>query len=246
MTQRDGVGIAAALAWWREAGLEHDFADAPQQWLAATVPDAAACLAAVPIVAAAAAPRPLFGGDPQGWPQALAHFSTWWLNEPQLDPGQQQGRVPPRGPARAVLMVLVDFPEAGDGERLLSGPQGKLLDAVLAALGLAPDEVYVASALPRQMPMPDWQALAAAGLGPVLAHHVSLVAPQRLLVLSRHVSSLLGHDPANSTGFSSNLHHEGPSMPVLGATGLDNLIARPRGKAGLWQALLGWMETGSS
>ena len=41
----------------------------------------------------------------------------------------------------------------------------------------------VASALPRHAPHPDWAALARDGLGDVLAHHVTLAAPQRLLVL---------------------------------------------------------------
>jgi uracil-DNA glycosylase len=233
-----GADLAAALAWWRDAGVEHDYADAPQAWLKPAVVEVIEPAQLAPI--AAAPPRERIGGDPALWPQSLEAFVPWWLSEPALGSGQIAGRVAPRGPAGAELMVLVDHPEAEDDERLLSGPQGKLLAAILAALGIGAEAAYIAAALPRHMPMPDWSTLGEAGLGDVTAHHIALAAPKRLLVFGSHVSSLLGHDPANSTGFLPNLHHEGPSLPLLVAPGLEALSARPRGKARLWQALLDW------
>ncbi len=233
--------LAAALAWWRDAGVDHDYADAPQAWLkpaAAQVPESAA---PAPVAERPPPPpRERIGGDPALWPQNFEAFADWWLSEPLLDGGQVAGRVPPRGPAGVALMVLVDYPEAQDAERLLSGPQGKLLSAILSALGIDADQAYLAAALPRHMPLPDWAALGEAGLGNLTAHHIALAAPKRLLVLGSHVSSLLGHDPANSTGFLPNLDHEGAKVPALVAPGLESLAARPRGKARLWQALLDW------
>jgi uracil-DNA glycosylase len=236
----DGGDLAAALAWWREAGVEHDFADAPRAWLKAAAAEEAE--SAEPAAAASPPPPPRerIGGDPQLWPQSFAEFAPWWVSEPLLDGGQTAGRVAPRGPVGAEVMVLVDHPEAQDTELLLSGPLGKLLAAILAALGIEADAAYIATALPRHMPLPDWEALGEAGLGDLLAHHIALAAPKRLLVLGGHVSSLLGHDPANSTGFLPNLHHDGASLPLLAAPGLEALAARPRGKARLWQALLDW------
>ena len=234
-----GEDLTAALAWWREAGVEHDYADAPRAWLKSAEPVVEAQVA--PIAAAPPPPpRTRFGGDPALWPRTFEEFAPWWLSEPLLDGGQVAGRVAPRGVAGAKLMVLVDYPEAEDGERLLSGPQGRLLDAILAALGIGPDQAYLAAALPRHMPLPDWADLREVGLGVVTAQHIALAAPKRLLVLGSHVSSLLGHDPANSSGFLPNLDQEGPSLPALVAPGLDSLAARPRGKARLWQALLDW------
>lgn len=234
--------IAAALQWWRDAGLEHDFADEPSDWLARPAAAVTEAPPPPPPVEIKAAPKPLvrLGGERASWPQDLAAFTAWWLAEPSLDNGQTSGRVAPRGNADAELMVLVEHPESGDGERLLSGPQGKLLDAILAALGIAGETVYVASLLPRHMPMPDWAALEAAGLGDLGRHHVALAAPKRLISFGANVSSLLGHDPAKSAETFAQTYQVGPDVPALAAPGLETLMARPRGKARLWQALLDW------
>lgn len=241
------AAIAAAIAWWRDAGVDHDFADKARSWLAAptsdvtensTTPDAY-----TPPPAPPPPPRERIGGAPDAWPNGLEQFCEWWLSEPSLDNGHVAGRVAPRGSAGAEVMVLVDHPEAQDAGVLLSGPEGRLIEAILGALGIAAEQTYLASALPRHMPMPDWPGLAAAGLGDVLAHHVALARPRRLLVFGSHVSSLLGHDPAKTSGFLPNLGHEGASVPVLVAPGLSALATRPRGKARLWQALLDWQAS---
>ena len=52
---------------------------------------------------------------------------------------------------------------------------------------------YLASVLPCHDPLPDWPALTQAGFGAIALHHVSLVAPERVLVFGSHVSSLLAH-----------------------------------------------------
>lgn len=232
--------LAAALAWWREAGVDQAYSDHSRQWLQPAAPVSDPVAQYVPPPLPSPPPRERIGGDPALWPQDLEAFRAWWLSEPSLDGGQVGQRQPPRGPAGAALMVLVDHAEADDNERLLAGPQGRLLTAILAALGIAETDVYVAAALVRHTPMPDWAALDEAGLGELLRHHVALVAPQRLIVLGSHVSSLLGHDPANNAGFLPDLHAQGRTVPVLVAPELERLAARPRNKARLWQALLEW------
>lgn len=234
--------IAGALQWWRDAGLEHDFTDEPHDWLARPAPAVTEAAPPPPPVAVKAAPKPLvrLGGAAESWPQDLAGFTAWWLAEPTLDNGQIAGRIAPRGPANAALMVLVEHPESEDRDRLLSGPQGRLLDAILAALELTGEQVYVASLLPRHMPLPDWAMLAEAGLGDLALHHLALAAPKRLISFGANVSSLLGHDPAKTAETLPQTYQVGAHVPALAAPGLDTLMARPRGKARLWQALLDW------
>ena len=239
--------IAAALDWWRDAGVDSDFSDEPVNWLAQSAKPAAGQPAAemaanAPPAATSTPPPPptTIGGPRENWPQSLEEFAPWWLGELSLDHGRNGGRVPPRGHAGADLMVMIAEPEAVDDGRLLSGPQGQLLDAILCAMGIAPDGAYVASALPRHTPMADWAGLQAAGLGDVLRHHITLAAPRRLIVLGSNVLPLLGNDPANSAEFLPGLNHEGASIPLLSAMELAALIARPRTKARLWQRLLDW------
>ena len=239
--------LAGALDWWREAGLEHDFSDEPHDWLArpeaAAVPDAATAPPAQrPAAALAPPPQVLIGGDPAGWPQDLAGFSQWWLNEPSLDAGETGGRVAPRGNPGAALMIVVEHPEAEDSEHLLAGPHGALIEGILRALGQTSAEAYIAALLPRHMPLPDWSALADAGLGELARHHVALARPQRVIGFGPHVSSLLGHDPAKSGAQTTPYYSIGGSTRALAAPGLDSLLTRAPAKARLWQTLLDWPE----
>ena len=237
--------LAAAQAWWREAGVDLAFADDATDWLAgARAREAQSAVeptptrADAPIKPTPIAPR--LGGDRAHWPTTLADFPAWWLTEPSLDPAPAAQRVMPSGPAAAPLMVLVAMPEPGDAANLLGGRQGRLLDAILTAFGFARDQVYLASALPRPIAAPDWAALAVAGLGEVLAHHVALAAPQRLIVFGRDVSSLLGHDPAQVAQSSLRFNHEGMSVPMMLAPALEALLERPALKRGLWTRWLDW------
>ena len=237
----DAPAIAAALQWWRDAGVEHSYADDAAIWLAPPeVKSAAAPAAYVAPPPPAPPPPPLIGGDPAQWPQDLASFQTWWLSEPSLDAGQREGRVAPRGPAGAAMMVLVDQPEAEDRDALLSGPLGKLLGAILAAIGIAPEQTYFASVLPRHTPHADWDDLGTAGLPELTRQHLALAGPQRLICFGRHASSLLGHDPAKSSDGLTLITHSHGAVSALMAPGLEDLMGRPRVKARLWQALLSW------
>ena len=238
--------IAAALDWWRAAGVDHDFTDVARDWLEAPAPVATEPPppAAVQYTAPAPAPpAPAITLDRADWPQDLPAFATWWLAEPSLDGGQISSRVPPRGPRDAAMLVLVDQPEAGDSQQLLSGEQGKLVNAILSALGIDPAQTYFASLLPRHTPMADWAALGLAGLDELALHHVALAAPKRLISFGPHVSSLLGHDRTKSAEPFQQFYHVGPSIPALASPALATLMARPRGKAVLWQALLDWQTT---
>ena len=190
-------------------------------------------------VAPVAPPEPVVPALPvDALPADLPGFAQWWLAEPLLDGGRTTGRVPPRGAAGADLMVLVTHPEREDGDTLLSGPQGRLLDAFLSAAGIAPEQAYVASALPRHTPHADWAEAQARGLGLALARHVALVAPRRLIVFGGNILPLLGNDLPNSADSLRRFNQGDLSVPVLAERDLAAYVERPRGKAGLWQRWL--------
>jgi uracil-DNA glycosylase len=233
--------IAAAQAWWREAGLDYAYTDEPNAWLAEDTPAVAAVATALP-ERPATPPRPRIGGDPATWPQDLPSFRRWWLEESTLDAGGPFPRVAPRGEASARLMVLVPIPEADDRETLLSGPHGRLLASFALAAGLAPEQVYFAAALPRHTPLPDWERLRAAGHGEILLHHIALAAPQRLIVLGRSILPLLGHDPAQASPAFSEISIQTRRLPMLASYAPERLLGNARQRAGLWQRWLEWTD----
>ena len=259
------ASLEAALGWWTEAGVDCSFHDEPTDWLAAARDSKAgpAGVAAPPRIAAPSPAEPpkrptdararmastenvgAIGGNPAHWPQTLDNFADWWLTEPSLCPAPAAARVSPSGPAGAPLMVLVPAPEPGDSQALMAGREGKLLDAILAAMGLSRDVIYLASALPAPMAMPDWQALRAAGLGDVVMHHVALVMPQRLLVLGKtDISSLITHDPAKNAAILPSINQERASVPLVLDYALATLLAQPSLKRRVWTNWLEWTEAG--
>lgn len=234
--------ITGALDWWRDAGVDCDFHDEPTEWLAPPEIEGDRPIERrpPPVVAEVDAAPPPARLDPAALPGDLAAFQTWWMHEPLLGQGDLTGRIAPQGPAGAKLMILVEEPEAEDREALLAGPQGRLLDAILTAFGTSREEVYLASALPRHTPGPDWAALRQHGLGQVLAHHVALVGPERLLVLGGNVLSLIGHELPQRPAVLRSFNHEGSSIPLLASWALPALLGQPRAKPVLWKAWLEW------
>jgi DNA polymerase len=248
------------MDWWREAGVDCDFADTPTRWLIPQENAEPAREGRDPRrqdapAAAEGASRLRQGAEPErapaspivdrsAWPQDLAAFTAWWLSEPAHDDGRLSGRVAPRGRQGAELMIIVPDPERGDdaeqGGRLLSGRQGHLLDAMLAAMGVAAEDTYVASVLPRHTPMADWAAIAEKGFGALLCHHVALVGPRRLVALGSNILPLLGNDPAHSPAVLMQFNQHGATIPLLAGKSLAALLERPRWKAGLWQGWLDW------
>ncbi|MDR6509743.1 DNA polymerase [Novosphingobium capsulatum] len=238
--------VDAAFAWWEDAGLDGMLSDTPQSWLESDRKAAAKANAKAGNGAASFAPPPpppAMGGLSRDWPQTLDDFHAWWLETPSL-PFPPARRIAPTGPAGAPLMILLPMPEADDEAGLLSGRGGKVVDGMLAALGLAREQVYCAAALPVHVPMPDWGQLRAEGLGALLAHHAALAAPQRVLILGRSgISTLLGHSLPNNAADLREFNHDGGCVPAVFAYDLAALVARPAHKAALWNRLLDWTGT---
>lgn len=247
--------FAAAQAWWKDAGVDFDFDDMATDWLAqpdekvsqelpdpayAPIPAAAKTSPAAHNAAALKAKIAPLGGEKSAWPGDLDAFQSWWLTEPSLDSGGSFPRIAPRGAAGAKLMIIVAEPEEQDSDILLSGPLGKFLDNILAAMNLNADEVYFAAALPRHIPMADWQQLQAAGLAQLLHHHIALAAPEKICALGRNIWPLLGHDLAQGSAHLPDFNHEGGSVPVLGAEGLAELLRSPPRRKRFWHRWLEW------
>jgi DNA polymerase len=251
----------AALAWWHLAGVDCDFTDNATTWLSepAAQPGSAGAAGAAAAAGAVSDPaerpsvrrvtppalppvattprRDLLGDSP---PADLASFRQWWLEAPGLAAGPAFPRIAPRGEAGAALMVLVPQPEEGDRAQLLEGPQGRLLAAILAAMGVGESDVYLASALPCHTPMADLAALAAGGMDAVTAHHIALVSPRRLLVFGMALAPMLS---SRTDGPLREINHTAGKVPVLVSEALDALMDMARLKARFWRRWMEWSAT---
>lgn len=245
--------LAAAMEWWREAGVDCDFTDDATVWLQTTPPAdgnmaqaeeaqraKSKLLEREPEAAAskaAATPRVNFFADNK--PQTLEDFREFWLTAPGLDAIGPRGRVPPRGAKEADLMVLVVDPEESDRDTLLSGRHGALLDRILKATGASSGSVYFASALPRHTPMADTATLAMGGLDTVLEHHIALAAPRRILAFGAQLTPFIAENHSDTQTSLRSINYKAALPPVLAGEGLDSLIETPPLKARFWRR---WME----
>lgn len=158
-----------------------------------------------------------------------------------MDTARLYPRIAPRGPVGADLMVLVPQPEEHDRDQLLEGPQGRLLANIIAAMGLDETRIAIASALPCHTPMADLAALAAGGMDKVLAHHIALVQPKRLLVLGTGLAAMLGDAQSDKADQPlREINHSAGKVPVMVSETLDAMIDMPRLKARFWKRWIEW------
>lgn len=231
--------FAAALDWWREAGVDCDFLDEPRDWMPPAQADSDSS-DRPPVRRKVAEPVEAPPPPPVVVPDSLAAFQSWWMSAPELDGGRCVGRVAPRGPASPSMMILAPTPEASDGEMILSGPEGRVLDAFLKAAGVADEEVYRASALPCHSPGADWDPATNTLIAQALRRHIQLVRPQRLLVLGFVILPLLSHDSPQGPAAAREFNHEDGTVPMLAVRRLPAAASQPRWKSALWHAWLDW------
>jgi DNA polymerase len=234
--------FAAAIDWWRDAGVDNAFVDEPRSWFPAaaeTAPSTAKAGAPATPTATPVAEQPVAAPIPL--PETLDAFHAWWMSTPALDGGRVSGRVPPRGAPSPTMMIVAPMPESSDREHLLAGPEGKLIDMFLDLAGLDHQRIYRASALPCHSPGADWAPQANGAATEALAHHIALVKPERLLVLGFNVLPLLRHASAQGPAVSSEFNHEGATIPMLAVRRIPAVASLPRWKSVLWRAWLDWV-----
>lgn len=239
--------LDAALHWWQLAGVDCDFAEDATSWLSDPATDTVAeapAERALDKPGSRPEPQPpkieradLLGPDP---PADLDAFRKFWLEAPGLDAIGPRERVAPRGPANAELMVLVVDPEERDDDRLLDGPQGRLLSRMLAAMGIGEGEVYVASALPRHTPMADCTTLAATGMDAVVLHHIALAAPKRVMAFGTNILPLVGLELTKDILSLREINQKPGRLPLMVSEGLDSLMTMPRLKTKFWRRWIEW------
>lgn len=226
---------SATLDWWRDAGVDYLFENEAQSLLAEENSTAKKAVSAqAPVQVAETAPEPAI--VQRNLPADIAAFRNWWMDPETQMPSSQSPRIAPRGEIGAPLMLIVPMPEIDDHEQLLAGPQGKMLANIASALGHGAGLAYFASAIPANIMLPDWDALAADGIGAALQRHIELVQPKRVILFGSKLPALFGHDPAAPPEAFTEIGR----IPAITTFAPDRLLDHPRQRARLWNRLLQW------
>lgn len=201
--------------WWQLAGVAWDYAETVNDWLAddpvPAAPRTSSPAADGPPAARAAtppAPAPAVPHTQIALPTDLEAFQTAWRNGALGLDGGDGRYIAPSGIAGAKVMVLADCPHRDDGETVLSGRSGALLDNIARACGFDAEDIYRASFFPRVVLDAQAAAPHAAAWKRVALHHIGLAAPQMLVIAGEDTArTLLGHDPSQNTPAIRFLNH---------------------------------------
>lgn len=226
--QGDDAAITLiALRWWRDAGVDMLADEQPRDWLAPPRPLAPPPAAAA--VAAAAAPDEL--------PQTLAALATW-LADPRTFAPLGPRRFIATGDPAGGLMLVTDMPEREDRTALMEGAAGRLLEAMLAAIGRDRGSAYLAPLAPGRPAAGRIDRALCATLAPALRRHVALAQPRLVLLLGEQATAALLDQPlAAARGRLHVLNHDGGTVRALVTFHPRFLLEHPACKADAWADL---------
>ncbi|WP_221795462.1 uracil-DNA glycosylase family protein [Aquisediminimonas sediminicola] len=248
--------IGQMLDWWALAGLDSLVSDDAHSWLAAPKPDPVQIRHAGGEENGAPAPTThvIQMVEPSlPLPDILSAFAEWIKDPsatPMLDPGL--ARFAPRGSATPRLLILVDRPEEGDrpeesirpddsdspAGQLLHGPAGRLLSAMLAAIGVAESEVMVASLLPVYHAGGRIEAAWLPRLAAIATRLAQLAAPQAVLLLGDATSrALIGSGAIDARQHMQEINHDAGKVGAIVTLHPRFLLQKPAAKALAWQDL---------
>ena len=216
-------GVAGSLiGWWLEAGVDGAVGETPRDWLGRQKPQPETVPAAL---------------APAEKPADLAAFQAWLATAPGL-PMDRPGaiRVASHGPESAKVMLLSDLPareDAAEGKPIGSEAWA-LTSKMLAAIGVAPTEAYIASLSPFHAPGArfngELEACAA-----IARDHVRLVRPERLVLFGdAPARALIGEPLARARGRV----HRIEGVRAIATFHPRWLLQRPSDKALAWRDLL--------
>lgn len=241
--------------WWHEAGFHtatdpdaHGWRQAPpvpfwQQRSDAPVTETVREIAPPPHHATETPAPP--SARPADMPDSLPAFLDWMgRDESQPEAAWDGSLILPPAVAQAQLLVIVEMPASGaaDRETLLDPVQLRFVHAVLASLGIKPDDALIAPLAARRPPggLLDEETLAR--LTARMRHYLALARPRTTIMLGDRISrALVGSQrvPGGAPGGDGlqKINHGDGTIAAVSLPGLDLLMGRPAAKAKSWQAL---------
>ena len=228
--ESEALALEGLLRWYAAMGVDSALDEAPHDRFVAPPPPpaprvapATAGASPAPRLAPAAAQRPAEALVAEAEALAagaadLADLQARWAGVPGCTLAASSRMIPPLTPPGAVLMLVGGAP-GEDDERagtIFSGAPGRLLDAMLRAIGLARADVALAHVVPWRPPggrLPS--ALELALCLPFARRQIALAAPQVLLCLGERAAQPLLATRDTVTRLRGRwLAHEGDAVAV--------------------------------
>jgi uracil-DNA glycosylase len=146
------------------------------------------------------------------------------------------------GNRSADWLIIGEAPGAEEDRRgePFVGRAGKLLDAMLAALGYARHQVYIANVVKCRPPENrDPRPEEAASCAPYLDRQIELLAPKIILAVGRVAAQRLLAADTPVGRLRGRVHHYGPAgIPLVVTWHPAYLLRRPEAKAEAWRDLV--------
>jgi DNA polymerase len=224
-----GAAFESALDWWQLAGADVCVEDTPRNWLKRPTATPPAASSGIEVAASG-----------QGALPATLDLLNAWLMKPDNLPAFGARRVASSGTTAAHVMVLGDMPDVEDmaSGSLFSGASGRLLQAMLSAIGLDIADVHVASLAPARPASGRIPASIENELGRIARHRAALVDPRLVLLLGdATVRVLAGMSLSDARGREHSLNHDGGNVSAIATFHPRFLLQQPARKADAWADL---------
>jgi uracil-DNA glycosylase len=227
------AAAASALEWWEAAGVDCLVEETVCDWFAPPPPRG-------PAAVTAAAPAAEADSDIH-LPDTLDAFLAWRFGAGAPERRWNADPLAIEGDPASNLLVLVDHPDSDTG--LCDGAPGRLLDAMLAAIGRSRADICLA-AIAHARPLADnLQREEVAGLARLARHFAGLSGATRVLILSKQASgAFLETSGTHAPGHLHGINQTGRKLDVVATLHPRFLLERPAHKATAWkdlQSLLG-------
>jgi len=240
MSRRDAALDLLGIERWRLRGALAATLTAPEVATAPMPPVApvVAPVARAPMAASVSPPPLLADAGEDSWERLAAEVSACTacaLHSTRTQPVFGVGN------RRAEWLVIGEAPGAEEDRRgePFVGRAGQLLDAMLKAIGLAREQVFIANVLKSRPPNNrDPRPEEIAACLPFLMRQIALLQPRILLVVGRIAAqSLLGTDEPIGR-LRGRVHHFGPTrLPMVVTYHPAYLLRSPLEKRKAWEDL---------
>lgn len=230
---QDGAdALRSMVSWWQLAGVDVMVDDVPRHWLRALASPAREAPPAPPSLA----------------PDRLAptlEALVSWLRSAEIFPTLGTQRPAPTGTIASGLMLLTDMPDTEDmvDGSLVSGAAGRLLDAMLGAIGRDRTASYLAALAPGRPATGRIDPGLESELTRIARHHVALARPRALLLLGdATIRAFTGMNLAQARGLIHSINLDGFTVPAIATFHPRFLLQQPARKADAWADLRMLME----